>query len=188
MNSTIELHLRQRVIAQREVHNCWSTSTDTLLECSAIHESNAPTRIKNLQMRTIAHCEVHLRSRPSHFQILTGTVETTKRRYEMKDMRWKIWDELCAHGSKATIQNSRACGTETWYTCQHSVRPRSAFRNLCTGEGWYACLLALSYYHIEGRTWRYTHRKSDYCHCKSQRFARYCEYPTRSRSTWRERC
>jgi len=31
-----------------------STPTDTLLECSAIHESNAPTKMKDLQMRIIA--------------------------------------------------------------------------------------------------------------------------------------
>ena len=45
------------------------------------------------------------------------TVDTSEDRLRWlrmrEDMRWKIWDELRARGSKATIQNSRACGTDT---------------------------------------------------------------------------
>jgi len=75
-----------RIIAQREVHYAQNMSADTLFECSAIHESNASTIINNLQMRTIAHCKVHLQWRPSDFQRSTETAEPTNRRYEMKDM------------------------------------------------------------------------------------------------------
>jgi hypothetical protein len=47
-----------------------------------------------------------------------------------------IRDELCARGRKAVIQNSRAYRTVTMVGTQYSGRLRSAFRNLCTGEGY----------------------------------------------------
>jgi len=93
---------------EQNVPRRWNMPTDSLLECGAIHKSNVSTKMNNLQMRTIAYCEVHLRSRPSHFQRSTGTAETTR-----EDTRWKIWDELRASGSTAIIQNYRACRTVT---------------------------------------------------------------------------
>ena len=124
-----ETHL-ERIIAQREVHYCWSTPTDTLLECSAIDESNAPTKMRNLPR---------------------------------EDMRWKIWDELRACGSKAIIRNSRTCRTVTMVSTLAFRETEVSVHNPMYGRGiWYVCFLALSY-HYEGRSWRYTHRKSDYC-------------------------
>jgi len=130
-NSTIESHLRRRLIAQCEVDYCKSTSTYTLLECSAIHESNVPTKIENLQMRTIAHGKVHLRLRHSLLQRSTGALETTKRSYMMQDKRWTActWLES-PHPEFQWLRNSN---NGAW---QRSRRPRSAYRNPCTGEGY----------------------------------------------------
>jgi len=106
-NSTIESHLKRRIIAQREVHYCWCTPTDTLLECSAIHEPNAPTKMKDLQTRAIA-------PQKCTYSRLHDTSEDRLKWLRMrKDMRCRIWDELRAHGSKDVIQNSTACGTVT---------------------------------------------------------------------------
>jgi len=75
-----EVHLCRRIVAQHKVHNQYSTSTATLLKCSSVNESNAPTMIKNLKMRTIAHCEVQLQLRPSHIPSSTRTMKSTKTR------------------------------------------------------------------------------------------------------------
>ena len=74
------------------------------------------------------------------FQRSTGTAETTKRRYEMKDMRSKISDERYGMNCVQAVQKlpSRTLGPaelKQWCTRQRSGRPRSVFRNPCTGEG-----------------------------------------------------
>jgi len=134
-NSTIELHLRRRILAQREVHYCWSTPTDTLLECSAIHESNAPSKIKDLQMRIIAR---ELRTYSRHHDASDDRLRWLRMR---EDMRWQIWDEWyqmnCVH--VAQMPSSRTLGSaelKQWCAHQCLGRPRSAFRNPYTGEGY----------------------------------------------------
>lgn len=71
-NSTMELHLRQRINAQGEVRYCFSMLTVKLLKCSTIHESNYHTKLKNWQMWTIAHSVVYSYSRASKYQSQQG--------------------------------------------------------------------------------------------------------------------
>jgi len=159
MNSTIESPLRGWAIAQCEVHYCWSTPTDTLLNCSTIHESKPPMQIQNLPMTLIAHCEVLVWSRHSHFQRSTEPAETTKRRYEINDMRWTGCRWFESHHPQPTTS-----GTISMVHTTVQGDGGQRFRNPCTGEG-YVCFLTLRY-HNAGTTRRYTHRESDSCRCK----------------------
>jgi len=126
------------------LHNAKCTTVEVRLQT---HYSNAAPSTSQMRLprsRTYKwepfHTAKCIYGWDLHFPRSTGTVKTTKRRYgkryEMKDRRWNIWDELHARGSKAIIQNSRTCRTTTMVRTPCLGRPRSVFRNPCTGKGY----------------------------------------------------